>query len=193
MATWFTSDHHFGHKNIIEYCHRPFDSVLKMNEALVAAWNRLVKAGDTVYYLGDFSLKNAVMEQYAPRLNGSKILVAGNHDGCHPCNHDGNWGQMSLYRKYFDGIFDQHDWQGVMLHHMPYHDEEDDRYSEYRPMNDGRILLHGHVHERWLINSRQINVGVDMWDYEPVHEDRIRELIQKIEAKSDLLITSVEE
>ena len=182
MATWFTSDHHFGHKNIIDYCNRPFDSVLEMNEALVEAWNGCVKAGDTVYYLGDFSLKNSVMEQYAPRLNGNKVLIAGNHDGCHPCNHAGNWGQLSLYRKYFDGVFDQLDWQGVMLHHMPYQDPDDHRYPEYRPINDGRILLHGHVHERWLVNGRQINVGVDVWDYEPVHEDQIMALMRTVEA-----------
>src|SRR5271166_5248346 len=107
MAIWFTSDHHFGHKNIITYCNRPFDSVDEMNEALVVAWNNLVKLDDTVYYVGDFSLKPALMEQFAPRLHGKKILIAGNHDGCHPCNHGGKWGQLSLYRKYFDNVVDQ--------------------------------------------------------------------------------------
>jgi calcineurin-like phosphoesterase family protein len=186
MTNWFTSDHHFGHKNIIEYCNRPFDSVEEMNEALVEAWNSCVKSGDTVYYLGDFSLKNSMMEQYAPRLNGSKILIAGNHDSCHPCNHGGKWGQLSLYRKYFDGVYDQLDWQAVLLHHMPYYDEDDHRYPEYRPVNEGKILLHGHVHERWLINGRQINVGVDVWNYEPVHEEQIMQLIQKVETESDV-------
>lgn len=181
MTNWFTSDHHFGHAKIIVYCDRPFDSVEQMNEELVDNWNELVKSTDTVYYLGDFSLKTSAMEQYAPRLNGRKILVAGNHDGCHPCNHDGKLGQLSLYKKHFDEVHEELEWNGLLLHHMPYHDAVDHRYPEYRPIDDGRILLHGHVHQRWTTSGRQINVGVDVWDYLPVHEDQILELVNKIE------------
>ena len=32
---WFTSDTHFGHAKIIEYCDRPFADVQEMNETLV--------------------------------------------------------------------------------------------------------------------------------------------------------------
>jgi calcineurin-like phosphoesterase family protein len=180
MAIWFSSDHHFGHARIIEYCDRPFESVEQMNEALVHSWNELVAKDDTVYYLGDFSLKNSAMEQYAPRLNGTKILIAGNHDGCHPCQHDGAWSQLGLYKKYFASVHEELDWQGLRMHHMPYHDEDDDRYPEYRPIDDGRILLHGHVHQRWSISGRQINVGVDVRDYEPVHEDQIWKLVNAV-------------
>jgi calcineurin-like phosphoesterase family protein len=28
---WFTSDHHFGHKNIIEFSNRPFENAEAMN------------------------------------------------------------------------------------------------------------------------------------------------------------------
>lgn len=178
MAFWFTSDHHFGHARIIEYCDRPFATVDEMNEALVANWNDAVADDDTVFYLGDFSLKISMMEQFAPRLRGRKILIAGNHDGCHPCNHDGKLGQLALYKKYFAEVHEELDWQDFHLHHMPYHDEVDNRYPEYRPMNDGRILLHGHVHHRWTTNGRQINVGVDVWDYEPVSAERILQLAQ---------------
>lgn len=78
MATWFTSDTHYGHKNIIEYCNRPYDSVEHMNESLVAAHNNVVKETDTVYFLGDFCFGGyqSIVEQ----LNGKKILILGNHD-----------------------------------------------------------------------------------------------------------------
>ena len=33
-----------------------------------------------------------------------------------------------------------------------------------------RLLLHGHVHTRWQVDGRQVNVGCDVWDYRPVSE-----------------------
>ena len=39
MARWYTSDHHFGHRNIIGYCDRPFADTDEMNAAMVARWN----------------------------------------------------------------------------------------------------------------------------------------------------------
>lgn len=31
---WWTSDHHFGHANIIKYCNRPFADTDEMNKAV---------------------------------------------------------------------------------------------------------------------------------------------------------------
>jgi len=56
--TWFTSDTHFGHFNIIEYCNRPFKTVDEMNSKLIRFWNERVKPDDIVYFLGDFCFKN---------------------------------------------------------------------------------------------------------------------------------------
>jgi calcineurin-like phosphoesterase family protein len=58
MAIFFTSDHHFGHENIIRYCNRPFTSVQQMNEIMILRWNGAVLPEDEVYYLGDFAMKS---------------------------------------------------------------------------------------------------------------------------------------
>lgn len=55
---FFTSDLHFGHKNIIRFDNRPFFSVEEMDKTLIENWNRKVSADDTVYVLGDISWYN---------------------------------------------------------------------------------------------------------------------------------------
>lgn len=79
--TWFSSDHHFNHKNIIDYCSRPFQSVEEMNLALIENHNKLVNKNDDVYFLGDFVLgKKENIIDILNKLNGNKHLVYGNHD-----------------------------------------------------------------------------------------------------------------
>ena len=34
-GVFFTSDTHFGHKNILNFCHRPFDSIEEHDQALI--------------------------------------------------------------------------------------------------------------------------------------------------------------
>ena len=57
MSIFFTSDHHFGHYNIINYCNPPFTSVQQMDEPMILKWNETVMPEDEVYYLGDFAMK----------------------------------------------------------------------------------------------------------------------------------------
>ena len=58
VNTFFTSDTHFGHANIIKYCNRPFSSLEEMNSTIIRNWNEMVKPEDTVFFLGDFCFKN---------------------------------------------------------------------------------------------------------------------------------------
>ena len=76
MNCWFTSDLHFGHKNIIKYANRPFANVEEMNAALIKNWNELVKPEDYVYVLGDVSfmrMKDTL--NILQQLNGKKGLI----------------------------------------------------------------------------------------------------------------------
>lgn len=78
---WFTSDHHFGHKNIIEFSRRPFASVEEMNAELVRRWNEKVSEDDLVYHLGDFALMPASkLRKLRAQLNGKIYLISGNHE-----------------------------------------------------------------------------------------------------------------
>ena len=80
MKYFFTSDTHFGHENIIEYCGRPFKDVTHMNEELIRRWNARVTPDDVVFHLGDFSMMGGAVSKFYKRLNGNIIWIKGNHD-----------------------------------------------------------------------------------------------------------------
>jgi len=73
------SDCHFSHKNIIEYCKRPFTDIEEMNTRIILNWNRVVSERDMVYHLGDFTLHKDP-EEFEEQLNGRIIHLRGNHD-----------------------------------------------------------------------------------------------------------------
>lgn len=191
MTTWFTSDHHFWHRNIITYCNRPFRSVEEMNRTLIQRWNEKVQPEDTVYYLGDFSMSRKGLDQIVPALTGKKILVPGNHDSCHPANKK----RACSFREYRDLGFDEVLLETVIdlnlrgkdvkvkLCHLPYepdaNEKADKRYLDMRPKDEGQLLLHGHVHTAFKFNrdKRMVNVGVDVWDYYPITVADIDKLV----------------
>lgn len=40
--TFFTSDTHSNHANVIKYCARPFGALDEMNREIIARWNAVV-------------------------------------------------------------------------------------------------------------------------------------------------------
>jgi calcineurin-like phosphoesterase family protein len=186
MTTWLTSDLHLGHANIIRYCNRPFRDVAHMDGELVRRWTERVAPSDVVWVLGDVAMGSIgrSLERIAA-LPGEKHLVAGNHDRCWPGHGPKADRWVPRYRGAgFTEIVTDAEidlGEGVVLPacHFPYvgdsHDE--DRFTAWRPVDDGRWLLHGHVHERWTVEGRQINVGVDVWDFAPVEAATLRRLV----------------
>lgn len=78
---YFTSDLHFGHKNIIKYCDRPFPDLHEMNKAIVDTINSVVGFDDELYILGDFCFRGKKPIDYRVRIACREVhLVLGNHD-----------------------------------------------------------------------------------------------------------------
>lgn len=189
MTTWFTSDTHFSHKNIIKYCDRPFADVHEMNEAIIDNWNSVVSADDTVFHLGDVAM-GPIAESLplVSRLNGYKILVCGNHDRPFmnrkdPAKMHHWWGE---YGKHFQEVLS---WSGTTFEHMnvshfPYvgDSQEESRYDEFRMEDRGAKIVHGHVHTKDVVTytskgTMQVHVGMDAWNYTPVSFETIKEII----------------
>lgn len=177
---WFTSDTHYFHRNIIEYCNRPFTTVKKMNDTLVNNWNSLVKKSDTVFHLGDFALtkrpENAC--NLLAELNGYKYLIFGNHDRY--LRKDSEF--CSMFEETRDlmeiNVPDKDAHKGqqriVLCHYA---------MRTWNKAHYGTWQLFGHSHNSLPDdpNSLSCDVGVDAWNYTPVSYDQIKE---KMKSKS---------
>lgn len=178
MTIWVTSDTHFSHKNIIEYCNRPFKDTYHMNETLVKNWNECVKPDDTIIHVGDVCMNSLeTIDEYMPRLCMGKysILCAGNHD---------QGKRHKLLEKYFDEVYDKpftvyyHNAKAFLIVHNP----EDVRDIE---LLDCEYLLYGHVHDNaptgYDKETCSFHVGVDTNNYRPVDLDEICRQIDEAE------------
>lgn len=184
MVNWFTSDPHFGHVRIIELCNRPFTNIDHMNETIIERWNSVVDHLDEVYVLGDVALgKLDESLKLIPRLNGKKYLIPGNHDRCWSGNKKVRPIDVARYEDAGFFILEEQDYfNDWKLCHFPTAGDShtDDRFPEFRPkLAKGEWLIHGHVHNMWKRNGHQINVGVDVWDFNPVSEHQIKQIIRE--------------
>lgn len=186
MSVFYTSDTHFGHERIIELCYRPFESAEDMNLSMVDSWNTVVRPDDIVYHLGDVTGGSLAPLRYIKALNGRKILIAGNHDACHPMHRD--WlKRIPFYLEAgFEAVmpFARRKVAGMqfLMSHMPYYADHTDepRHAQYRLPDLGMPLVHGHVHTLYTERDRGLNVGVDVWNYTPVAEDVIVEWLKRV-------------
>lgn len=189
---WFSADLHLAHTNIIGYCNRPFDNIHHMYHGLLERWNNLVAPEDTVWVLGDLAM--GIRSETVPSFsafNGRKVLIAGNHDniwGGNPRLTEQNYAEvLDLYTTLagIESVYDSGKTligsETVLLSHFPYEEDErhKERYAEFRPKNEGLWLVHGHVHDLYRQRGRQINVGVDAWNMEPVHIESIHKLMRE--------------
>jgi calcineurin-like phosphoesterase family protein len=155
MTIFFTSDTHFGHGGALGLYRRPFASVPAMNEAMIARWNATVGPDDEIWHLGDFAIKQpaAAVAGWLERLNGKKHLVAGNNDPPETTGQRG-WASVMPYAEMtIDGVF-------LVLCHYP--------FRSWRRMTKGSVNLHGHCHGRLKPQPRQVDAGVDVWDFRPI-------------------------
>mgnify|MGYP003541116297 CR=1 FL=1 len=185
---FFTSDTHFGHSKIIDYCKRPFSSIEEHDKVLIQNWNNTVGQDDTIFHLGDFAYGNSqFIANIIKQLNGNIILIKGNHDlrNINP----------ALYNIFSDVVYQARiliDKQTVYLNHFPFLCFEHGDINLYK--NNYSIQLFGHVHSGPLTSSKdvsrlnilfptQYDVGVDNNNYTPISwadvKNKIKQQINK--------------
>ncbi len=170
MKTWFTSDTHFGHENIIGYCDRPYDSVQAMDADLIRRWNQTVAPEDLVYHLGDFALGDRTRwPEVLASLHGRKILCVGNHD---------QKPEYMMRQVGFEYAFENRvvevEGKRLWLNHYPMNNSSDRRrYQRPAAPSSYDVALCGHVHQQWKVRAGCVNVSVDVWNFTPTSLEQI--------------------
>ena len=178
---FFTADTHFFCDKALS--HRPqFTSIEEMNEELIRRWNETVPEDGVVFHLGDIAthLPRETIAGVIRRLNGTILLVKGNHDDIsvlRGVRFQEETGLIMLgyyWSLWLEGI-------KILLSHYPYLCYE----GEY----EGVWQLFGHVHSgpgvsdgfdiprpQYLLPC-QYDVGVDGNDYRPISFRRLQGIL----------------
>lgn len=174
---YLIADLHLYHKNIIDYCNRPFKSIDEQIEAIVNNWNKVVSSSDTTFILGDIDLlrprsskeRMNKVSSIIQSLNGIKYLIKGNHDELPDEWYlDNGISWVSKYPIIYE------EW--YILSHYPLFVNEKLPY----------INIHGHVHNTQhrpecaiVCKSKYVNVSIEVIDYTPISFEKIRSYVEQ--------------
>ena len=176
MNIFFISDTHHGHeapytkfKKADGSPLRPFSCAAEADEKMVENWNARVKPNDKVYHLGDIVMSKKHLP-ILERLNGEKVLIRGNHD----------LEKAGVYLKYFKDVRGCHQFDGLLLTHIPVHPDSLARWG---------FNVHGHTHANRvktytdptgysttesIIDPRYFCVSVEQINYTPISLEEVK-------------------
>lgn len=165
MNIFLISDTHFGHTSPYTKFTREDGSMLRPHgsaeagdEAMIENWNKVVSHNSKVYHLGDVFMTTKANEiaNVMRRLNGTKVLIKGNHDVA----------KLSVYAEHFKDVRAYHVLANLALSHVPIHPQS---VSERWLGN-----VHGHLHHRCVEDKfgnpdpRYFSVCVERINYTPI-------------------------
>lgn len=166
---FLTADTHFGHSVMYKKPFkrsdglplRPWGTSEEADEAMIERWNAIVKPIDKIYHLGDVAMPRAGLNALE-RLNGDKVLIAGNHDVL--------W-EKEL-RKHFRNIRPCWELENFILSHIPVHPDS---------LRNFRGNIHGHLHSGSVVTSagcpdhRYLCVCVENTGYAPIAWEDVKQ------------------
>jgi calcineurin-like phosphoesterase family protein len=168
---FLVSDTHFGHAGVCRFMRedgvtklRPWDNPAEMDEAMVKLWNETVRPNDKVYHLGDVVINRKAL-QIMHRLNGDKVLIKGNHDIF----------RLDEYTPFFRDIRGYHVLNGLILSHIPVHEESLARFG---------CNIHGHLHSNRVMKDGKIDpryfcACVEQTDFKPIAFEEVMKRVKE--------------
>ena len=186
---YFTSDFHFNSTLINKYANRPRREALDAGIFLVCNANAVLSDEDVLFHVGDFCLTSPDRhgkevdypldfspDYWKTQLKGRLVLLAGNHDDGHSFAADCKSMVLDLNQNY----------RNVYVNHFP--SDHRDYHGLVGYGKKVQINLCGHVHDKWLLffdakkRVLNVNVSVDVWNYKPVNDAEITELLDYFRA-----------
>ena len=165
---FFTSDPHYGHENILKYCHRPFSSIEEHDEELIRLWNETVPEDGIVFILGDIGFcSETYLKTILNRLNGKIYWIIGNHD----------WrritpGIMNRFECITQQMVITVDNKLIYLNHFPFlcypNSDRHPVYQFFGHVHSGPLSTSSDISRLVHLNKRQYDVGVDNNEYKPI-------------------------
>ena len=158
MKYMLTTDTHFNHALIREYCGRPDG----FEDLIVRDWSLLDSAKHTLIHLGDICIgqETQAHEKYIMPIKCKKILVRGNHDNK----------SLSWYAERWDFVCDSFE----LLFNGHY------VYFSHKPQPEmGHFTrnIHGHTHGNmhrseefinWYLPEYHLDVCPELMGYQPL-------------------------
>lgn len=178
---FFTSDLHFGHRNVINFCNRPFTDIKDMSEKLIENWNAVVNNNDIVFVLGDTFWFNdsRTIKKVLEQLNGKEIyILPGNHcdfDAYHRVDDPRIHLCQDIVCLWLTSAdFERRHWHRktmeIWMSHYP--------LTTWPHRENGAFQLFGHIHsqpgktegvdQNLALHWNQADVGCDYWEWKPV-------------------------
>lgn len=173
---FFCSDHHLGHAapytkftrddgNFLRY--DLADNVEEGDQLMIDRHNAVVKDNDRVYFVGDVAMSHKHLYKLG-MMKGRKVLIKGNHDIA----------DLKCYIPFFDDIRGSHQFDGVLITHIPVHPDSLGRWG---------FNVHGHLHANEVnmwdnthgnpVNRpdpRYFNVSVERINYTPISLEQVK-------------------
>lgn len=201
---FFSSDWHVGHLNVIKFDNRPFQDLNHMHRVLINNYNSAVPENGICYFLGDMGLcKAGVLSKVIKELNGTKVLILGNHDK----------NTFSMYEQGFDVVLNTAVFyigdKRVSMSHCPLPGIFREDVSKMKGAKEGEnwhgehknqrftsqdltadYHLHGHIHsgpnnDKPRTTYNQFDIGVAANSYRPVSISQIESWIALEEKKKN--------
>jgi calcineurin-like phosphoesterase family protein len=175
---WFTSDEHYNHEKILEYENRPFGSIGEMNLEIINRFNSKVGDNDIIYHLGDFAFQYkdcTSIETITKSLRGREhVFIRGSHDRWYKnrCFKSGRQIQpfdILDLKKHPLAEFGETLPTRIILCHYALRSWASSCYNSWN--------LHGHSHGHMAPIGKQLDVGVDNFDFYPVSLEQVTKIM----------------
>lgn len=187
--TWFISDPHFGHDNVLKFEaeYHNFINIEDHDKTIIANWFATVYDDDTVFFLGDASMPRVKLDYVKhifAQLPGKIVWIMGNHDyhiddfWKKELSRVANIVEFTNYKEIFIKCKERTNYphgydflRHIVLFHYP--------IAEFNGSFKDSFHVYGHTHENLYPIKNAYAASACLTGYKPVDYKWIAEKISK--------------